>query len=143
MENKSKKLPFIFLSIFFLVLIWSAINPKEYFTWFLEVFPAFIGLFVLTLTFKKFKLTNLTYTLILIHSIILMVGGHYTYAEVPLFDWIKEALHQNRNNYDKVGHFAQGFIPAVIIREVLIRKNVINSKAWRNFLTVCICMAIS
>ncbi|HXB42097.1 MAG TPA: DUF2238 domain-containing protein [Bacteroidia bacterium] len=143
MEFKDKKLPFIFLVIFFLVLIWSAINPKEYFTWGLEIFPAFIALFVLIFTFKKFKLTNLTYTLILIHSSILMVGGHYTYAEVPLFDWLKEALHQSRNNYDKVGHFAQGFVPAIIIREVFIRKNIINSKAWRNFLTVCTCMAIS
>ncbi len=143
METKSKKIHLIFLSVFFLILIWSAIRPKEYFTWFLETFPAFIGLFVLLFTYKKFRLTNLTYSLILIHSIILMVGGHYTYAEVPLFDWIRDALHQSRNNYDKVGHFAQGFVPAIIIREIFIRKNVVATKAWRNFLIVCTCMAIS
>ena len=83
----------ILLILFFAVLIWSLIKPKEYFTWFLEVFPALIGLIVLAFTFKKFRLTNFLYTIILIHCCILFVGGHYTYAEVPLFDWIKEVLH--------------------------------------------------
>ena len=142
-QNKKRNLPFVFLSVFFIVLIWSAIKPKEYFTWGLEIFPAIIALFILIFTFKKFRLTNLAYTLILMHSIILMVGGHYTYAEVPLFDWLKEALHQDRNNYDKVGHFAQGFVPAIIVREILIRKNIVTAKKWRNFLIVCTCMAIS
>ncbi|MBI5542066.1 MAG: DUF2238 domain-containing protein [Bacteroidia bacterium] len=131
------------LVIFFVVLIWSAIKPKEYFTWFLEVFPALIGLIVLVFTFKKFRLTNFLYTIILIHCCILFVGGHYTYAEVPLFDWIKEVFHQSRNNYDKVGHFAQGFVPAFIIREIFIRKNILNNKNWLSFIIVSICMAIS
>lgn len=109
----------------------------------LEVMPALIGLIILLVTFKKFKFTNLVYTLILIHSIILMVGGHYTYAEVPFFDWIKETFDQSRNNYDKIGHLAQGFIPAMVTREIFIRKKVVNSKAWLNFIIVSICMAFS
>lgn len=141
--EKGKKIPWLLLVVFFIVLTWSAVNPKEYFTWLLEVFPAFVALGLLIVTYKKFRLTNLVYTLILVHSIILMVGGHYTYAEVPLFDRIKEILGQERNNYDKVGHFAQGFIPAMVIREIFIRKRVVNSPGWRNFLTVCTCLAIS
>lgn len=133
----------VLIVIFFAALIWSAINPKDYFTWFLEIFPAIIGIVILTITFKTFRLTNLLYLLILIHSLILMVGGHYTYAEVPLFDWIKEIFEQSRNNYDKVGHFAQGFIPAMIIRELLIRKDVVNNRKWLNFIIVSICLAIS
>lgn len=129
--------------LFSLTLIWSAIHPKDYFTWFLEVIPAIIGLIVLIVTYRRFQFTNLVYGLILIHSCILMVGGHYTYAEVPLFDWIKEALDQSRNNYDKIGHFAQGFIPAIIAREILIRKQVVNNLRWLNFIVVSICMAIS
>jgi putative membrane protein len=131
------------LSVFFLVLIWSAISPEDYFTWVLEVLPALIGLIVLALTYKKFKLTDLTYFLILVHCIILMVGGHYTYAKVPLFDWIKDFFNLSRNNYDKVGHFVQGFIPAIIAREVFVRKNVINIRDWLNFLVVCFCLALS
>jgi len=129
--------------LFFTILIWSLINPKEYFTWFLEVFPALIGIIVLFFTFKKFRFTNFIYTLIFIHCCILIIGGHYTYAEVPLFDWIKEVFHQSRNNYDKVGHFAQGFVPAFIIREIFIRKNIINNKKWLSFIVVSVCMAIS
>jgi putative membrane protein len=129
--------------IFFVVLIWSAISPHDYFTWFLEVLPAVIGFAVLAVTYKKFKLTGLTYVLILIHCIILMVGGHYTYAKVPLFDWIRDIFELSRNNYDKVGHLAQGFIPAIIAREIFIRNRVINSRAWLNFLVVCVCLAIS
>lgn len=131
------------ISVFFIVLLWSAISPYDYFTWFLEVLPAVIGFIILVLTYKKFKLTNLTYTLILIHCIILMVGGHYTYAKVPLFDWIKDVFDLSRNNYDKVGHLAQGFIPAIIAREIFIRKTVVNAKSWLNFLVVCFCLAFS
>ena len=129
--------------VFSLVLIWSAINPKDYFTWILEVFPALAGLGILFFTYKKFRFTSLVYFLILIHCCILMVGGHYTYAEVPLFDWIKEFFNQTRNNYDKVGHFAQGFIPAMIVREIFVRKKIIQGRGWLSFLTVCVCMALS
>ena len=133
----------IFLLIYFIVFIWSAINPKDYFTWFLEVFPAIVALIILTFTYKNFKFTPLVYSLILIHSIILMVGGHYTYSEVPLFDFIKDVFNHDRNNYDKLGHFAQGFIPAMIAREIIIRKNIIDIEAWRNFFIVCFCLGFS
>jgi putative membrane protein len=131
------------LILFTATLLWSIINPKEIFTCFLEIIPAIIGIITLALTFKRFRFTNFTYTLILIHCIILFIGGHYTYAEVPLFDYIKEVLDQSRNNYDKVGHFAQGFVPAMIIRELFIRKKVISNQSFFNFIIVCICLAIS
>ncbi len=133
----------LWIIIFFTVLIWSGINPKDQFTWFLEVLPAIIGLIVIIFTYKRFRLTTLVYSQILIHCVVLMVGGHYTYAEVPLFDTIKELLNQDRNNYDKVGHFAQGFIPAMITREILIRKNIIPLAKWRNFFIVCFCLGFS
>ncbi len=132
------------LVIFFIVgLVVSAIKPHDYFTWILEVFPAVLGLIVLVLTFNSFKFTYLTYIFILIHCYILFVGGHYTYAEVPLFDWIREVFNQSRNNYDKIGHFAQGFVPAVIVRELFIRKDIIKSSAWLPFMIVCVCSTIS
>jgi len=134
---------YLMLLVFFATLIWSIINPKEGFTCFLEIIPAIIGVLILAFTFNRFRFTDFTYFLILIHSIILFIGGHYTYAEVPLFDVIREVFHQSRNNYDKVGHFAQGFIPAMIIRELFIRKKVINNKSFFNFIIVCICLAIS
>lgn len=123
--------------------LWSIINPKEGFTCFLEIIPALIGLIILTVTFPKFRFSNFTYFLILTHCIILFIGGHYTYAEVPLFDFIKETFHQSRNNYDKLGHFAQGFVPAMIIRELFIRKMVIANTSFFNFIIVSICLAIS
>ena len=133
----------LWLAVYFLVLIWSAINPRDYFTWLLEVFPALIGLVILAATYKRFRLTPLVYFLILVHSSILMVGGHYTYAEVPLFNWIRDWFGMARNNYDKVGHLAQGFIPALISREILIRLRVVTGKGWLAFLVVCICLALS
>ncbi|MBQ20838.1 MAG: DUF2238 domain-containing protein [Vicingaceae bacterium] len=129
--------------LFFTGLIWSSIQPFDYFIWGLEVFPAVLGLIILTFTFKQFQFTFLTYCFILIHSYILFVGGHYTYAEVPFFDWIKETFDLSRNNYDKVGHFAQGFIPAMIVRELFMRKNIITNKKWLNFVVVCICLSFS
>ena len=135
---------YLWLSIFTPVLIWSAVLPKDSFTWFLEILPVFIGLFILLLTYKKFPLTPLLYTLILIHMIILMVGGHYTYAEVPLFEWFKEIFDHSRNNYDKVGHFAQGFIPAIMAREIFMRKNIIQaSKIWLNYIVLSFILAFS
>ena len=133
----------LIIAFFFISLVLSAIHPKEYFTWFLEVVPALIGFTVLAFTFKRFTFSNFTYFFILVHSIILFVGGHYTYAEVPLFDWIKEVFHQSRNNYDKLGHFAQGFVPALIIRELFIRKSVVANQSFFNFIIVAICLAIS
>jgi putative membrane protein len=131
------------LAVFLSVLIWSAINPKDYPIWLLETSPALIALVILIATRRRFPLTNLAYGLILIHSIILMIGGHYTYAEVPLFDWLKVTFELERNNYDKLGHLAQGFIPAIIAREILIRNQVVKSRKWLNFLIICICLAIA
>jgi putative membrane protein len=133
----------LWLFIYAVVLIWSGINPKDYFTWFLEVLPALIGFIIIAATYPRFRLTPLTYLLILIHCIILMVGGHYTYAEVPLFNWVRDFFNMERNNYDKIGHLAQGFIPAIISREILVRKEVITQNNWMIFIVICICLAIS
>lgn len=133
----------LWLVIFFVVLAWSAVEPKDQFTWFLEVLPALIALPLLAFTRKSFPLTSLAYVLILIHCVILMVGGHYTYAEVPLFDWIAEWTGGSRNNYDKVGHLAQGFVPVLLAREVFIRLSVVKLGAWCNFLAVCFTLAFS
>jgi putative membrane protein len=133
----------LWLFIYAVVLIWSGINPKDYFTWFLEVLPALIGFVIIAATYPRFKLTPLTYLLILIHCIILMVGGHYTYAEVPLFNWVRDSFHMERNDYDKIGHLAQGFVPAIISREILLRKEVIMHNKWMIFIIICICLAIS
>ncbi len=133
----------ILVILFFIGLIISAIKPHDYFTWFLEVMPGIIGLIILTLTFKIFKFTDLTYILILIHCYILFIGGHYTYAEVPLFDWVRDVFNQDRNNYDKLGHLAQGFVPAMIIREIFIRNEIFKKGFWLSFLTVCVCTTLS
>ncbi len=125
------------------VLTWSAIAPHDYPTWWLEVTPALIAAMILWTTRKRFPLTTLTYVLILFHCIVLMVGGHYTYALVPAGEWLREALDQTRNNYDKLGHFTQGFVPAIVARELLIRLKVVTRAGWRNFLIVCVCLAIS
>ena len=134
---------YVLLLLFLIGFVWSGIAPHDYFTWILEVFPAILGCIVLLGTFRKFRFTYITYLLVLVHCYILFIGGHYTYAEVPLFDWIRDILHQSRNNYDKVGHFAQGFVPAIITREILIRKEVVKSKKWLSFLVVCVCITIS
>lgn len=143
MSTRSNSMTYSWSAVFLVVLAWSAINPHDYPTWFLEVMPALIGAAVLWYTRDTFTLTRLTYVLILVHCIILMVGGHYTYAEVPLFDWIRDEFGQSRNNYDKLGHFVQGFIPAIIAREIVIRKNVFNSTIWRDFFIVCFCLGFS
>jgi putative membrane protein len=137
------KLTQLLLILIVLLLIWSAINPFDYFTWLLEVLPVLLGAMVLILTYKRFPFSKFVYTLIFLHCVILIIGGHYTYAEVPLFDWIQVVFNQTRNNYDKLGHFAQGFVPAIITREILIRKEVVSSNGWLNFIVVCIAMAIS
>jgi len=142
MYLKNKSFYILLITLFFTGFIWSAINPKDYFTWILEVFPAIVGFTILVFTNKKFPFTKFVYILILIHCWILFIGGHYTYAEVPLFNWIRDTFSQSRNNYDKIGHFAQGFVPVLVIREIFIRKN-ITTKSWRAFIVVCVCLAIS
>jgi len=131
------------VGIYLAALAWSAIAPKDFYIWFLEVLPALIGAGVLAATRRRFPLTPLVYILILIHSLILMQGAHYTYAEEPFFNWLKEVFGWSRNNYDKLGHFAQGFIPAMVAREILLRKAVVRERGWLHFLVVCVCLAIS
>ncbi len=138
-----KRSVMIWGGVFGAVLVWSAIGPKSYFTWMLEVAPAVIGAIVLAATRVRFPLTPLVYALALAHCVVLMVGGHYTYAEVPLFDWLGEVFGWQRNNYDKVGHFAQGFVPAMVAREILLRNNVVRARGWLGFLVVCFCLALS
>ena len=133
----------IWSGIFLLVLAWSAHQPFDRFTWWLEVSPALIAAVILLLTRRRFPLTPLTYGLILLHCIILLVGGHYTYSAVPLFDWLSELFNWQRNNYDKVGHFAQGFVPAIVAREILLRKEVVTGRRWLGFIVISICLAIS
>jgi putative membrane protein len=133
----------VWLAAFLLTLVWSAINPKDYPTWILEVSPALIGLAIIAVTYRSFPLTPLLYSLILAHCLVLMVGGHYTYAEVPLFDQLKPVFGWERNNYDKLGHFIQGFVPAIIAREILIRKAVVTAPAWRTLFILSVCLAFS
>lgn len=125
------------------MLLWSGVHPKDQLTWFLEVFPAIAGALILAFTYQRFRLTPLLYILILVHSVILMVGGHYTYAEVPLFDWLSEWFDWSRNNYDKLGHFVQGFVPAMIARELIIRQQLVNGAYWQAFFIVSFCLGFS
>ena len=141
--TRNHSLKIVWLTLFFAVLFWSAIAPKDYFTWVLEVAPAVIGLLVLIATYHKFPLSRLTYGLILLHCIILMIGGHYTYAEVPLFDTFAEWFGWGRNHYDKLGHFIQGFVPAAIARELLLRLKVVKNERWLVLFVLCFCLAFS
>lgn len=133
----------VWVVVFFAVLTWSAIDPADRLTWWMEVIPALIGFAILWVTRRRFPLTELVYVLILVHAIVLMVGGHYTYAEVPVGDWLRDFYGGDRNNYDKLGHLAQGFIPAMIAREVLIRNKVVAVGGWLSFIVVSIVLALS
>jgi len=133
----------LWLAIFTGVTGWSAVDAKDAVTWWLEAVPALIALAVMAATWRRFPLTTLLYWLVLAHSIVLLVGAHYTYAEVPLFDWLRGPLGFERNNYDKVGHFTQGFVPVIAAREILIRTSPLRPGGWLNFLVVCVVLAIS
>jgi len=126
-----------------IVLVWSGINPRENATWWLEVMPVLIAVPILVATYRRFPLTPLAYLLISLHAVILLIGGHYTYAEVPLFNWLRDALSLTRNHYDRVGHFAQGFVPAILAREILLRRSPLRKGGWLFFLVCCVCLAIS
>jgi len=125
------------------VLLWSGIAPHDRFTWFMEVFPVLIGLPVLVIWRKQLPFTALVYILLAIHACILMVGGKYTYAEVPLGEWMKAWFGFTRNNYDRIGHLAQGFIPALVFRELLLRNTAMKPGRWLAFQVFCCCMALS
>ena len=133
----------IWIGCFLAVLLWSVSDPKDMFTWWLEALPALLAVPILFFTRKRFPLTTLSYVLILIHCIVLMVGARYTYAEVPLFDWLADVMGSERNNYDKVGHFVQGFVPVMLAREVMLRNGVLQVGAWCQFLSVCFVLAFS
>jgi putative membrane protein len=134
----------IFLWISLSVLLfWSGWQPADRFTWFLEVVPIFIGSAVLLSICHQFYFSRLVCWLMWLHAIVLMIGGHYTYANVPLFNWIRDYFHLARNDYDRLGHFVQGFVPALISREVLLRRGVLKRGPWLNFIVICICLAIS
>jgi putative membrane protein len=125
------------------VILWSSWGPHDRFTWWLEVTPGLAGLALLLATYRWFRFTTMCYTLIALHICVLCVGGHYTYARVPLFDWLRPVFGWQRNHYDRLGHLMQGLVPAIIAREVLLRFNVLNRKKWLPFLVVSICFGIS
>lgn len=135
--------PLAWVIAFLAVFLWSAIDPRDRMTWVLEVLPAVIGFGLVIWCYFRYPLTPLVYQLILVHAVILMVGGHYTYAEVPAFDWFRDWFGWQRNNYDKLGHFAQGFVPAMIARELVIRFAVFARRGWPSFFIVCFCLALS
>jgi putative membrane protein len=143
LQGPARRLTAAWLAVFLAVLAWSARAPHDYPTWWLEVLPALIALVILAVTRRRFPLTPLVYGLILVHAVILMVGGHYTYAEVPLGDWVRDWSGGARNNYDKLGHFAQGFVPAMIAREILVRLRVVTRRGWLALIVVALCLAIS
>jgi putative membrane protein len=135
--------PAVLLALGVVLLVLSGIHPKDRYTWILEVAPAIAAAILLVATYRRFPLTPLAYRLILIHACILMLGGHYTYAEVPLGFWVQRALGLARNHYDRLGHFAQGFVPAIVAREILLRKTLLRRGGWTFFLVTCVCLAIS
>lgn len=135
--------PIVLLVVGAALLVWSGVAPTDRTTWVLEVFPIFIAVPLLAATAQRFPLTPLAYRLIFVHALILMLGGHYTYAQVPLGFWMQRAFGFSRNHYDRIGHLAQGFVPAIIAREILIRRSPLKSGTWLFFIVLCVCLAIS
>jgi putative membrane protein len=143
MGSKSSRYESFLLLSLIAVLVWSGFGPHDRFTWYLEVAPVLIAVPILIYLYPRFRFTRLTYTLIWLHAIILMVGGHYTYARVPLGFWVQQAFDLGRNHYDRLGHFVQGFVPAMVAREILIRTSPLRGSRWLPFLVVCFCLAFS
>jgi putative membrane protein len=133
----------VLLVLLGVIVIWSWIEPKDRLTWWLEAIPALAAAGILVATYNRFRLTDLLYGLAWVHAVILLVGAHYTYAQVPLFDWIKDALDLSRNHYDRLGHLAQGFVPAIAARELLIRTSTLERGKWLAALIVLSCLGIS
>ncbi len=140
---EQKKLLISLSIIVSIVLIWSLINPITYTNWLLESFPVLIGAPILFFTYKKFRFSNVVYVLIALEFIVLMVGGHYTYAKNPLFEWIKITFDLQRNYYDRLGHFMQGFVPVMIAREFLLRKSTLKRGKLLIFVLISIVLAIT
>ncbi|WP_331019847.1 DUF2238 domain-containing protein [Methylotenera sp.] len=143
MVRTHRPLYIFLLSILSAVFVWSAIHPTDRLTWALEVAPVVIALPLLIFTYRSFVFTPLVYVLILIHGLILLVGGHYTYAEVPWFNWLRDTYELSRNYYDRLGHFAQGFVPAMVAREILLKKSPLVPGRWLFFIVSCVCLSIS
>ncbi|MEX0879109.1 MAG: DUF2238 domain-containing protein [Thermoanaerobaculia bacterium] len=140
---KRSREPLVLLVLGLLLLLVSGIGPRDRYTWILEVAPILVAVPVLMATRRRFPLTPLAYRLIFLHACILMLGGHYTYAEVPLGFWVRDALGLARNHYDRLGHLAQGFVPAILTREILLRKTKLRPGGWLFFLVTCVGLAIS
>ena len=143
MNQRISPLHLALLLLVGLVFAWSGWRPYDRLTWWLEVAPAILGGLLLIFTYSHFRFTTLVYTLIALHIILLCVGGHYSYARVPLFDWIQPIFGWHRNHFDRLGHFMQGFVPALIARELFIRLRVVTSGGWRFSIIILICMGIS
>ena len=137
------RLTLILLAITVVILLWSSIAPKDRLTWFLEVSPVLIAVPILMYTRRSFPLTPLLYMLIFSHAVILMIGGHYTYAEVPAGFWFQELFDLQRNHYDRLGHFAQGFVPAILAREILLRNTCLQTGKMLFYIVTSICLAFS
>ncbi|MGB8341659.1 MAG: DUF2238 domain-containing protein [Chthoniobacterales bacterium] len=143
MNTRISPLHLMLLAATAVVFVWSGWQPYDRLTWWLEVMPAIIGGLILVFTYSSFRFTTLVYTLIALHMMLLCVGGHYTYARVPLFNWIQPIFGWHRNHFDRLGHFAQGFVPALIARELFIRLRIVTSGGWRFAIIILICMGIS
>ena len=143
MTKASPAIPLILLGLVLAALTWSGIGPADRLTWFMETVPVMIGIAILVPTWKSFRLTPLTYYLITLHAFLLVIGGHYTYAEVPWFNDLKEAFDLSRNYFDRLGHLTQGFVPAIIAREILIRKTCLKPGGWLFLYVVSFCLAFS
>ena len=140
---RTRRTPLLLFGLGSLCLALSALGVHDRLTWVLEVFPIFLAVPILVLTWRRFPLTSLAYVLIFVHALVLMVGGHYTYERVPLGFWMQRALHLRRNDYDRIGHFAQGFVPAILTREVLLRRSPLVPGKWMFFVVTAVCLAIS
>ena len=141
--TRSGREPAMLLVTGLALLALTGLHPRDRLTWLMEVAPVFVGVPILVATYTRFPLTPLVYRLLFAHAVILMVGGHYSYAEVPLGFWMQRALGLARNDYDRIGHLAQGFVPAILAREVLLRRSVLSRGGWLFFLVTSVCLAFS
>ena len=143
MQGRSSAYELVLLGSMVVLLVWSGMHPHDRFTWWLEVAPIFLGVPALVWLYPRLRLTPLTYTLVWVHCLILMLGGHYTYAQVPLGFWMERWFGFTRNHYDRIGHLAQGFIPAMLAREIFIRRSPLAGSRWLPFMVICFCLAFS